>query len=120
MPPQLEVRLSCPDRQRLQPTAGCARRHSGTPAKPANPESWGERISGFRVRAIVARPGMTMLVLCGKRLFLRALRQRENLDAVLRDADRMLELRRQRAVAGHRGPAVRQDLYVRLAEIDHR
>src|SRR5438128_12326875 len=32
----------------------------------------------------------------------------------------MLELRRQRTVARHRGPAVRQDFYMRLAEIDHR
>src|SRR4051794_5392093 len=32
----------------------------------------------------------------------------------------MLELRRQRAVAGHRGPAVGEDFDMRLAEIDHR
>src|SRR5258707_11197956 len=32
----------------------------------------------------------------------------------------MLELRRQRAVARHRGPAVGQDFDMRLAEIDHR
>src|SRR5271168_3709827 len=32
----------------------------------------------------------------------------------------MLELRRQRTVAGHRGPAVGQNLHMRLAEIDHR
>src|SRR5258707_12910080 len=32
----------------------------------------------------------------------------------------MLELRRQRAVARHGGPAVGQDFYMRLAEIDHR
>src|SRR5882757_10899625 len=49
-----------------------------------------------------------------------ALRQRKNLDAVGGDADRMFELRRQRAVAGHRGPAVGEDFDVRLAEIDHR
>src|SRR4030081_176264 len=49
-----------------------------------------------------------------------ALRQRENLDAISGHADRMLELRRQRAVARHRGPAVGQDLHMRLAEVDHR
>src|SRR4030088_935597 len=49
-----------------------------------------------------------------------ALRQREDFDAIAGDADRMLELRRQRAVARHGGPAVRQDFDVRLAEIDHR
>src|SRR5580658_261503 len=47
-------------------------------------------------------------------------RQRENLDAGLGDADAMLELRRQRAVAGHRGPAVGQHLHMGAAEIDHR
>ena len=47
-------------------------------------------------------------------------RQRENLDARRRDADRVLELRRERAVARHGGPAVGQELYVRAAEIDHR
>src|SRR5579859_31439 len=49
-----------------------------------------------------------------------ALGERENLRAVGSDADRMLELRRQRAVAGDRGPAIGEDFYVRLAEIDHR
>src|SRR4051794_23719831 len=49
-----------------------------------------------------------------------ALRQREDLDAIGGHADRVLELRRQRTVARHRGPAVGQDFYVRLAEIDHR
>src|SRR4029077_11597060 len=48
-----------------------------------------------------------------------ALRQREDFEAVSRHADRMLELCRQRTVAGHRGPAVGQDLHMRLAEIDH-
>src|SRR3978361_1108442 len=48
-----------------------------------------------------------------------ALRQRKNLDAGRGHPDRMLELRRQRAVAGHRGPAVGQDFDMRLAEIDH-
>ena len=38
----------------------------------------------------------------------------------LRHADRVLELRRQRAVARHRGPAVGQHLHMRAAEIDHR
>src|SRR5205085_3007236 len=64
-----------------------------------------------------ARPGMTSW---DQRLLAVALRQRKNLDAVLGDADRMLELRRQRTVARHRGPAVGQDFYMRLAEIDHR
>src|SRR5262245_7620041 len=44
----------------------------------------------------------------------------EHLASRLGDADRVLELRRQRPVAGHRRPAVRQDLHRRLAEIDHR
>ena len=47
-------------------------------------------------------------------------RERENLDAALGDPDRVLELRRQRAVARHRGPAVGEHLHVRAAEIDHR
>src|SRR3984957_2969946 len=46
--------------------------------------------------------------------------QRENLDAGLGDADAVLELRRQRTVAGHRGPAVGQHLHMGAAEIDHR
>src|SRR6266852_2984557 len=49
-----------------------------------------------------------------------ALRQREDLDPGRGHADRVLELRRLRAVARHRGPAVGQDLHMRLAEIDHR
>src|SRR5665811_206610 len=55
-----------------------------------------------------------------QRLLAMALRQGKNLDAGRGHADRMLELRRQRAVARHRGPAVGQDFDVRLAEIDHR
>src|SRR4051794_6432656 len=55
-----------------------------------------------------------------QRLFAVALRQREDFDAVLGHPDRMLELRRQRTVARHRGPAVGQDFDMRLAEIDHR
>src|SRR6185437_6059264 len=55
-----------------------------------------------------------------RRLLAVALRQREYLHAIVRHADRMLELRRQRAVAGDRGPAVREYLHMRLAEIDHR
>src|ERR1700686_2594208 len=55
-----------------------------------------------------------------RRLLGVALRERENLDAISGHADRMLELRRQRTVARHRGPAVGQDLHMRLAEIDHR
>ena len=47
-------------------------------------------------------------------------RGREDLDAVRRHADGVLELRGQRAVARHRGPAVGQHLHVRPAEIDHR
>src|SRR3954465_13465315 len=35
-------------------------------------------------------------------------------------ADRMLELRRQRTVAGHRGPAVIQHFHAIGAQIDHR
>src|SRR5258705_10263753 len=56
----------------------------------------------------------------GRRLLAVALREREDFDAGRGDADRMLELRRQRTVARHRGPAVGQDFYMRLAEIDHR
>src|SRR5579871_992259 len=47
-------------------------------------------------------------------------RQRKDLAAGLGHANGVLELCRQRAVAGHRGPAIGQDFYVRLAEIDHR
>src|ERR1700731_4010339 len=47
-------------------------------------------------------------------------RQRENLDAGVGGPDAVLELRRQRTVAGHRGPAVGQHLHVGAAEIDHR
>ena len=47
-----------------------------------------------------------------------ALRQREDLDAGGGDADRMLELRRQRAVAGDGGPAVRQDPVVITVCVD--
>src|SRR4051812_42623841 len=54
------------------------------------------------------------------RLLAVALRQREDFDTGRGHADRMLELRRQRAIARHRGPAVGQDFYMRLAEIDHR
>src|SRR5690606_36387507 len=36
------------------------------------------------------------------------------------NADRMLILRGERAVAGHGGPAVRKHLHMRLSEIDHR
>src|SRR4029079_14357806 len=57
---------------------------------------------------------------CNERLLGVALRQREDLDAGRGHAARMLELRRQRAVARHRGPAVGEDLHMRLAEIDHR
>src|SRR5262245_2046696 len=35
------------------------------------------------------------------------------------DADRLLELRRKRFVAGDRGPAIRKHLHMRLTEIDH-
>ncbi len=47
-------------------------------------------------------------------------RERENFDAGFRDADRVLELRGERAVARHRRPAVGKHLHVRAAEIDHR
>src|SRR5262249_22525328 len=47
-------------------------------------------------------------------------RQRENLDAGFGHANRMLELRGERAIARHRRPAVGQDLHMRPAEIDHR
>src|SRR5258706_12803516 len=46
--------------------------------------------------------------------------EREDLVALVRHADRVLELRRERAVAGDRGPAVAQDLHRVAAEIDHR
>src|SRR5208283_1204233 len=42
------------------------------------------------------------------------------LDAGFGHADRMFELRRERAVARHGGPAVRQYLDLRTPEIDHR
>ena len=47
-------------------------------------------------------------------------RDREHLAARLGHAHRVLELGRQLAVARHGGPAVGEDLHVRLAEVDHR
>ena len=47
-------------------------------------------------------------------------REREDLGAVLRQADRMLELRRERLVAGHRRPVVGENLGLGAAEVDHR
>src|SRR6185437_14216418 len=44
----------------------------------------------------------------------------EHLVAGLGDADRVLALRRKSAVASDRGPAVREDFYMRTAKIDHR
>src|SRR4051794_38136612 len=64
------------------------------------------------------RPGRKLRP--GPRLLAVALRQRKNLDAIGGPARPGLELRRQRTVAGHRGPAVGQDFDVRLAEVDHR
>src|SRR4029079_7551201 len=49
-----------------------------------------------------------------------ARRDREDLAARLGDTDSMLELGRERAVAGDRRPAIGQDLHMRFAEIDHR
>src|SRR5260221_2039359 len=45
---------------------------------------------------------------------------RENLAAGVGDAERMFELRRQRAVAGDRRPAVVEHLHVRPSKVDHR
>ena len=47
-------------------------------------------------------------------------RDREDLVAGRGHPDRVLELRRQRAVLGHRGPAVAQHLHLIAAGIDHR
>src|SRR5690606_12087755 len=44
----------------------------------------------------------------------------EDFQPVLGHADRVFALRRQRFIAGHGGPAVRQHLYRRLAQIHHR
>src|SRR5579872_993962 len=55
-----------------------------------------------------------------RRLLFVPLRQREDFNAGCRHPDGMFELRRQRAIPRHCGPAVRQDLHMRLAEIDHR
>src|SRR3954470_8297533 len=44
----------------------------------------------------------------------------KNLAAGFGDADRMLELRRERAVAGDGCPAVVEQLYVGAADVDHR
>src|SRR3546814_13922399 len=57
----------------------------------------------------------------GPRRCVQARRARgENLAAGLGDADAMLELRRERAVARHRGPAVVEHLYRIFAGVDHR
>src|SRR3954470_10244838 len=45
---------------------------------------------------------------------------REDLAAILGDADAVLELRGQRAVAGDGGPAVLEQLHAGLADVDHR
>jgi len=45
---------------------------------------------------------------------------RKDLEAVLGNADRMLELRRKRAIARDRSPAVVEQLHVRTAYVDHR
>jgi len=46
-------------------------------------------------------------------------REREDLVSVLRHADRMLKLRRERPVPRDRRPAIAKDFDVRFAEIDH-
>src|SRR4051794_30503525 len=46
-------------------------------------------------------------------------REREDLEAILRHADAVFELRRKRAIAGDRRPAVIQNLHAETAEIDH-
>src|SRR3546814_9216562 len=57
----------------------------------------------------------------GPRRCVQARRARgENLAAGLGDADAMLELRRERAVARHRGPAVVEHLHRIFAGVDHR
>ena len=47
-------------------------------------------------------------------------RQSENLHTVLRHADRMFELRCERAIAGDGCPSICQHFYMWPAEIDHR
>src|SRR3569832_306176 len=47
-------------------------------------------------------------------------RQSEDFDPILRNPHRMFELRRQRAVARHRGPAIAEDFDAIIAQIDHR
>lgn len=47
-------------------------------------------------------------------------RKGEDLDAVFGDADRVLELSRQRAIARYRCPAIGQNLHMRASKIDHR
>jgi hypothetical protein len=49
-----------------------------------------------------------------------AWRKRENLAAVGSNPDRVFVLRRKRAIARYRSPAVRQNLHMRPTEIDHR
>src|SRR5687767_5068504 len=60
-------------------------------------------------------------VLSGVRRLVEAARAPgENLAAILGDADRMLELGGERAVAGDRGPAVVEQFHVGAADVDHR
>lgn len=47
-------------------------------------------------------------------------RQCEDITAIRRDPNRVLELRRQRFIAGHCGPVVGQNLGLWTANIDHR
>src|SRR5262249_41742668 len=61
-----------------------------------------------------------MSVLMDRRIIAPRRRAGEYFAAGFGDADRVLELRRQRPVASDRRPAVAQDLHMRPAEIDHR
>src|SRR3954468_5003442 len=64
----------------------------------------------------------SLSALCGREL--RAVEpfggEREDFHAAVGHGDGVLELRRERTVAGHGGPAVGEHLHVRTAEIDHR
>src|SRR5215212_1291992 len=63
--------------------------------------------------------GSSAALCCPWRLFGVARRKREDFESGSGHPYRMLELRRQRTVARHRGPAIGQDLHMRLAQIDH-
>src|SRR5436305_5591659 len=94
-------------------------RHSRTPSAPGSVLSVPYARTNREHRQ--AKPDDALRAASAIRwLVLPARRDGEHLTALGGHPDGVLELRRERAVARHRGPAVGQHFYVRAAEIDHR